>query len=62
MSDLYRSAIQSRLARLPPLPIDPEDEGGDEEDEAAVSIGALPSSVGGNPIMWVDLVQNGLLI
>jgi protein phosphatase methylesterase 1 len=42
MSDLYRSAIHARIAKLPQLPPDLlGDE--DEESEAADSIGALPS-------------------
>jgi protein phosphatase methylesterase 1 len=44
MSDLYRSAIQARIAKLPQLPPDLlGEEDGDEESEAADSIGALPS-------------------
>jgi protein phosphatase methylesterase 1 len=44
MSDLYRSAMHARIAKLPQLPPDlPEDEDIDEESEAADSIGALPS-------------------
>ncbi|KAI0000491.1 protein phosphatase methylesterase [Russula vinacea] len=44
MSDLYRSAMHARIAKLPQLPPDllgEEDE--DEESEAADIIGALPS-------------------
>jgi protein phosphatase methylesterase 1 len=44
MSDLYRSAMHARIAKLPQLPPDllgEEDE--DEESEAADLIGALPS-------------------
>ena len=44
MSDLYRSAMHARIAKLPQLPPDllgEEDE--DEDSEAADSIGALPS-------------------
>lgn len=50
MSDLYRSAIHARIAKLPQLPPDlatEEDE--DEESEAADSIGALPSLSMGPP-------------
>ncbi len=44
MSDLYRSAIHARIAKLPHLPPDLlGEEDGDEESEAADSIGALPS-------------------
>src|SRR5258708_15745041 len=44
MSDLYRSAIHARIAKLPQLPPDLlGEEDGDEESEAADSIGALPS-------------------
>src|SRR6266851_9557290 len=44
MSDLYRSAMHARIAKLPQLPPDlPVEEDEDEESEAADSIGALPS-------------------
>ncbi len=44
MSDLYRSAMYARIAKLPRLPPDVQgEEDGDEELEAADSIGALPS-------------------
>jgi protein phosphatase methylesterase 1 len=44
MSDLYRSAIHARIAKLPQLPLDLlGEEEGDEESEAADSIGTLPS-------------------
>jgi protein phosphatase methylesterase 1 len=44
MSDLYRSAMHARIAKLPQLPPDiPGGEDEDEESEAADSIGALPS-------------------
>lgn len=44
MSDLYRSAMHARIAKLPQLPPDvPGDEDEDEEDEVADSIGALLS-------------------
>ncbi|KAI0064955.1 protein phosphatase methylesterase [Artomyces pyxidatus] len=42
MSDLYRSAMQARLAKLPQLPHPASDAG--EEEEETDSIGALPSS------------------
>lgn len=41
MSDLYRSAMQARIAKLPP-PHEPYEEG-DEAEEEADSIGDLPS-------------------
>jgi len=43
MSDLYRSALSSRIAKLP---LNPPDDGSEdnEEEEAANSIGDLPSS------------------
>lgn len=44
MSDLYRSAMQARIARLPP-PHEPYEEG-DEAEEEANSIGDLPSKLG----------------
>ncbi|KAI0305478.1 protein phosphatase methylesterase [Multifurca ochricompacta] len=40
MSDLYRSAMYARISKLPQLPPDPP---GHEDEEAADSIGALPS-------------------
>ena len=50
MSDLYRSAMHARIAKLPQLPLDlPAEEDGDEESEAADSIGALPSLSMGPP-------------
>jgi len=50
MSDLYRSAMQARIAKLPQLPLDlPTEEDEDEESEAADSIGALPSLSMGPP-------------
>lgn len=42
MSDLYRSAIQARIAKLPSLP--PSEE--DEEEESADSLGELPTGMG----------------
>ncbi|THH08116.1 hypothetical protein EW146_g9099 [Bondarzewia mesenterica] len=44
MSDLYRSAMQARIAKLPHLPIDASES--DEQEEAADSISSLPSSMG----------------
>jgi len=55
MSDLYRSAINARIARLPDLP-----HGGDDNDDylkedAADSIGPLPGSGMGPPAMQVQI-------
>lgn len=56
MSDLYRSAMYARIAKLPPdLPMD-EDE--DEESEAADSIGALPSLSMGPPSSRIPRTPN----
>ncbi|KAA1467211.1 protein phosphatase methylesterase [Dentipellis sp. KUC8613] len=57
MSDLHRSAMHARIAKLPrippahaPPPAGPTDEDGDEEaEEEADSLGALPSSMGPPP-------------
>ncbi|EPQ54031.1 protein phosphatase methylesterase [Gloeophyllum trabeum ATCC 11539] len=47
MSNLYRSALQARISKLPQLPSDAsEEEDVDEEDEAKSSIGALPGRMG----------------
>ncbi|KAK7689876.1 hypothetical protein QCA50_006515 [Cerrena zonata] len=47
MSNLYRSAIQARVSKLPPMPPPHmDDEDIDEEAESADMIGALPSSLG----------------
>ncbi|KAK2462963.1 hypothetical protein APHAL10511_005015 [Amanita phalloides] len=52
MSDLYRSAINARLAKFPvPLPPPSDEDEGNEEDEAADSIGTLPGSGMGPPAM-----------
>ncbi|PCH42579.1 protein phosphatase methylesterase [Wolfiporia cocos MD-104 SS10] len=48
MSDLYRSALQARIAKLPMLP--PEDGEDDEESELADSIGSLPTGFGPAPM------------
>jgi len=48
MSDLYRSALQARIAKLPMLPPDPDEE--DEESEAADSVGSLPTGIGPAPM------------
>ena len=51
MSDLHRSAISARLAKLPPsLPIAQEE---DEEEEMNDTIGDLPGSGIGPPAMQV---------
>lgn len=58
MSDLLRSSIQARIAKLPLVPptvypgapLYDEDEEEDEEAEAADSLGALPSSMGPPPM------------
>ena len=46
MSDLVRSAMHARIARLPQLPPELTIHDVDEEEEANDSIGALPSSMG----------------
>lgn len=48
MSDLYRSALQARISKLPMLPPEPDDD--DEEAEAADSLGSLPSGIGPAPM------------
>ncbi|KIP11003.1 hypothetical protein PHLGIDRAFT_84127, partial [Phlebiopsis gigantea 11061_1 CR5-6] len=48
MSDLYRSAMHARISMLPPVPPPAHAPDGDEDEEAADSIGALPSSRGGS--------------
>lgn len=53
MSDLYRSAISARIAKLPPPTIFP-DEDVDEEGEGADTIGNLPGSGLGPPAMQVE--------
>ncbi|KAF9264480.1 protein phosphatase methylesterase [Marasmius fiardii PR-910] len=48
MSDLYRSALSARLAKLPPdIPLNDDDEGEEEND----SLGSLPGSGMGPPAM-----------
>lgn len=42
MSDLYRSAIHTRLSKLPPMPPPEYEENGEEEEETD-SLGSLPS-------------------
>jgi len=59
MSDLYRSAIHARIAKLPQLPPDllgEEDE--DEESEAADSIGALLSISTSSPASCLPRTPN----
>ncbi|KZT06141.1 protein phosphatase methylesterase [Laetiporus sulphureus 93-53] len=48
MSDLYRSAMQARISKLPALPA--VDDEGDEESEAADSLGSLSTGVGPAPM------------
>jgi protein phosphatase methylesterase 1 len=61
MSDLFRSAISSRLAKLPPdVPIYTDDGDEDEEAEAADSIGELPGSGMGPPAMQVSNLFDSL--
>lgn len=43
MSLLHRSAISARIAKLPSFPNSDVDEGYDETDEIADSLGSLPS-------------------
>jgi hypothetical protein len=53
MSNLYRSAVSARLAKLPQdLPPGGGRDEGNEEDEAADIIGALPGSGMGPPAMY----------
>jgi protein phosphatase methylesterase 1 len=60
MSDLYRSAIHARIAKLPQLPPDllGEEEDDDEESEAADSIGALPSISTSSPASRLPRTPN----
>ena len=50
MSDLHRSAISARLAKLPLLPTAQDD---DEDEEMIDTIGDLPGSGIGPPAMQV---------
>ncbi|CCM04673.1 uncharacterized protein FIBRA_06859 [Fibroporia radiculosa] len=43
MSDLYRSALQARIAKLPMLHPEDVDEDEDEEEEATDTLGSLPT-------------------
>ncbi|KAI0084128.1 protein phosphatase methylesterase [Irpex rosettiformis] len=54
MSHLYRSAVHARIAKLPDLP----QTEGDEEDEAADSLGSLPPSMG-PPLLQKFLNRQG---
>ncbi|KAI9446926.1 protein phosphatase methylesterase [Russula earlei] len=61
MSDLYRSAMHARIAKLPQLPPDlpgEEDEDEDEGSEAADTIGALPSLSTRHPTPRVPRTPN----
>jgi protein phosphatase methylesterase 1 len=52
MSDLYRSAMQARIAKLPDLAsLGIEDNEEDEEEEENDNLGALPGSGLGPPAM-----------
>ena len=54
MSDLHRSAISARLAKLPlSLPTAQEEDEEDEDDEMINTIGDLPGSGMGPPAMQV---------
>lgn len=56
MSDLYRSAISSRLSKLPAMPPTQAPWAGDDDgDEETDSLGALPGSGLGPPAMQVYL-------
>ena len=52
MSDLYRSAMSARLAKLP-LDLPPSEE--DDEDETVDFLGSLPGEGMGPPAMQVNL-------
>ena len=54
MSDLYRSAIQARLAKLPTIPHESYEQG-DEGEEETDSIGDLPSKSGSTLIYVLAL-------
>jgi len=59
MSDLYRSAIHARIAKLPQLPPDLlGEEEGDEESEAADSFGELPSISTSSPASRLPRTPN----
>lgn len=55
MSDLYRSAINARLAKLPPSLPTVQNEDDEGEEEMVDSIGDLPGSGLGPPAMQVNL-------
>ena len=54
MSDLYRSAISARIAKLPPPSILPDEDVDELEGEGADTIGNLPGSGLGPPAMQVE--------
>jgi protein phosphatase methylesterase 1 len=54
MSDLYRSALSTRLAKLP-LELPPSDEDDEELEEESDSLGSLPGSGLGPPAMCAYL-------
>jgi len=57
MSDLFRSAISARLAKLPPdIPNQGHTGADEEDDEAADSICSLPGSGLGPPAMQVEFI------
>ena len=59
MSDLYRSAISARIAKLPDLPHSDDDDDDDDDDdlseEVSDSLGSLPGSGMGPPPMQVQI-------
>jgi protein phosphatase methylesterase 1 len=58
MSDLYRSAIGARLAKLPHLPaLASSEDDIQDEDEIADSISSLPGSGMGPPAMQVHITR-----
>ena len=58
MSDLHRSAISARLAKLPPFlqTAQEEDDDDDDDDETVDAIGDLPGSGIGPPAMQVIMI------
>jgi hypothetical protein len=58
MSDLHRSAISARLAKLPPFLPTVQDE--DDDDEMINTIGDLPGSGIGPPAMQVMIFIGGV--
>ena len=62
MSDLHRSAISARLAKLPlSLPAQDEEDEEDENDEMLNTIGDLPGSGMGPPAMQVIMIFIGVV-